>query len=107
MPMFGSRNVITELRNVSGFEKVDVSGGGSMDIIQDGTESLTVETDDNMMQYVTSEVRGGTLYLGLDSNTRALLPSRLHFSLHVKDLSEYHHLRVVGRGLRIHSRPAP
>jgi hypothetical protein len=87
IPTFGSRNVISEVREVSGFQKVDVSGGGSMDIIQDGTESLTVETDDNLMQYVTSAVRGGTLYLGLDSNTRAVLPSRLHFSLHIKDLS--------------------
>jgi len=87
MPTLGSRNLITESRKVSGFERVEVSGGGSMEIIQDGTEALSVETDDNMMQYVTSEVRGGTLYLGLDSGTHSLLPSRLHFSLHVKDLS--------------------
>lgn len=88
IPTFGSRNLISEVRDVSGFQRVEVSGGGSMDIIQDGTESLSVETDDNVMEYVTSEVRGGTLYLGLDSNLRALLPSRLHFSLHVKDLSK-------------------
>jgi hypothetical protein len=88
LPTLGSRTLISETRSVSGFERVDVSGGGSMDIIQDGTESLAVETDDNMMQYVTSEVRGGTLYLSLDSNLRMLLPSRLHFTLHVKDLSK-------------------
>jgi hypothetical protein len=87
IPTLGSRNLIRERRDVSGFDRVEVSGGGSMDIIQDGTEALTVETDDNMMQYVTSEVRGGTLYLGLDSGLRSLLPSRLHFTLHVKDLT--------------------
>jgi hypothetical protein len=87
IPTLGSRNLISETRAVSGYDHVDVSGGGSLEIIQDGTESLTIETDDNMMQYITSEVRGGTLYVGLNSNMRALLPSRLNLSLHVKDLS--------------------
>jgi hypothetical protein len=87
VPTFGSRNLISETRDVSGFERVEVSGGGSMEIIQDGTESLTVETDDNVMQYITSEVRGGTLYLGVDFGPRSFLPSRLHFTLHVKDLT--------------------
>ena len=87
IPTFGSRNLISEAREVSGFDRVEVSGGGTMEIIQDGTESLTVETDDNVMQYITSEVRGGTLYLGMDFNLRTFLPSRLHFILHVKDLS--------------------
>ncbi len=87
LPTLGSRNIITETRIVSGFERVDVSGGGSMEIIQDGTEALTVETDDNVMQHITSEVRGGTLYLGLDSSQGSFLPSKLHFSLHVKNLT--------------------
>lgn len=87
IPTLGSRNLISETRAVSGFVRVEVSGGGSMDILQDGTESLTVETDDNVMQYVTSEVRGNTLYLGLDFGLRSFLPSRLHFTLHVKDLT--------------------
>ncbi len=86
IPTFGSRNVISENRTVSGFTRVDVSGGGSLDVLQDGTEALTVETDDNMLQYVTSDVRSGTLYLGLDSSMRSLVPSHLHFTLHVKDL---------------------
>jgi hypothetical protein len=88
VPTFGSRNLISETRAVSGFERVDVSGGGSLEIIQDGTESLTVETDDNVMQYITSEVRSGTLYLGMDFGLRSFLPSRLHFTLHVIDLTD-------------------
>ncbi len=87
IPTLGSRNLISETRAVSGYQRVDVSGAGTLEIIQDGTESLSIETDDNMMQYVTSEVRGGTLYVGLDSKLRALLPSKLSLSLHVKDLS--------------------
>ena len=87
IPTLGSRNLISESRAVSGFERVELSGGGSLEIIQDGTESLTIETDDNVMQFITSEVRGGTLYLGMDFGLRSFLPSRLHFTLHVKDLT--------------------
>ena len=87
IPTLGSRHLISEKRDVSGFERVELSGGGSLEIIQDGTESLTVETDDNVMQFITSEVRGGTLYLGMDFGLRSFLPSRLHFTLHVKDLT--------------------
>jgi hypothetical protein len=87
VPTFGSRNLISETRAVSGYDRVDVSGGGTLDIIQDGTESVTIQTDDNMMQYVTSQVRGGTLYLGLDSGMRSIAPSALNITLHVKDLS--------------------
>lgn len=86
VPTFGSRNLINETRAVSGYNKVDVSGGGTIEIIQDGTESLTVQTDDNMIKYVTSQVRGGTLYLGLDSGGVSIAPSALNFTLHVKDL---------------------
>jgi hypothetical protein len=87
IPTFGSRNLISEARQVSGFERVELSGAGSLDIIQDGSESLTVETDDNLMQYITSEVRDGTLHLGMDFGLHSFLPSHLHFTLHVKVLT--------------------
>ncbi len=88
IPAMGSGHLITAAREVSGFGQVSISGGGDAEIIQDGTESVTIETDDNVMQYVTSEVRGDTLYLGLDFNgLRFVNPTRLHFTVHVKDLT--------------------
>lgn len=87
VPIFGSRNLIIETRQVSDFERVEISGGGSLEIIQDGTESLTIETDDNIMPYVTSEVSAGLLRVGMDFGVRTYLPSKMHVILHVKDLS--------------------
>jgi hypothetical protein len=87
-PVFGSGKVVTETRQVSGFDKVSVSGGGELVILQDGTESVTAETDDNLMQYLVAEVRGGTLHLYL--NDKALSnfrPTRLVFTVHVKNLT--------------------
>lgn len=64
----GSGNVITENRAVSGFTRVAVSGIGELTLTQGTEESLVIETDDNIMPLITSEVRNGTLYIGFSSS---------------------------------------
>ena len=71
----GSGNVITEEREVSGFEGVALSGIGQVIITQGDQESLTIETDDNLIQYIEGEVRNGRLELGIADNTIPI-PSR-------------------------------
>lgn len=61
----GSGNVITENRQVSNFDTIELSGSGIVILNQGGNESLAIETDDNVMEYVKSDVEGGTLKLGL------------------------------------------
>ena len=76
--------MVSESRDVSGFDRVSLSGSGEVIITQSGEESLSVETDDNIMQYVKTEVRGGTLYLDIDAQGVAVLsPTRLTFTLSV------------------------
>lgn len=82
----GSGDVISESREVSGFDSVDLSGAGDVIITQGEGESLTIETDDNIMEYITSEVRGGTLYLGTEELTN-VMPTRLVFTLGVDELN--------------------
>ncbi len=87
-PIFGSGNLVTETRQVSGFEAVVVSGRGDLVIIQDGTESVTVETDNNLMQFLVTDVRDGTLELRLKGNGfDNIQPTRLVFTVHVKNLT--------------------
>src|SRR5690242_12646963 len=52
----GSGNVVTEARPVSGFDRVSVSGAGQLKVTQGDAESLTIETDDNLLPYIRSEV---------------------------------------------------
>ena len=59
----GSGKPATESRDVSGFTAVELAGSGKLDIEQTGTESLTVTADDNLLQYLVSEVQGGKLIL--------------------------------------------
>jgi len=61
----GSGNVITETRQVSNFDSIELSGSGEVILTQGGSESLTIETDDNVMEYIEAKVENGTLKLGL------------------------------------------
>ena len=60
----GSGNLITETREVSGFDAIDLAGEGRLDIVFGDTETLVIEAEDNLMPLLTSEVEGGTLVLG-------------------------------------------
>lgn len=59
----GSGNVVTDTRSVSGFDGVTMNGVGNVVIDQNGTESLTITTDDNLLRYITTEVRGNKLFI--------------------------------------------
>lgn len=91
----GSGDLITETREVSGFDGIELSGSGEVIITQGGDESLTVETDDNVMEHVRTEVRGGTLHLGFEEGLNLIDPTRLVFTVGVDDLSE---LSISGSG---------
>src|SRR5215831_14013845 len=65
----GSGKSATESRNVSGFTSVEIDGSGALQVEQTGTESLTITADDNLLQYLTSEISGGRLKLGTKSGT--------------------------------------
>jgi len=91
----GSGDVITESRDVSGFDSVSLSGIGRVIITQGDDESLTIETDDNLMKYITSEVRDGTLELGDTDNARFDPIPSIVFRVNVNDLNA---LESVGVG---------
>jgi hypothetical protein len=62
----GSGEIVSEARDVSGFEAVALLGSGEVIITQGESEGLVIEADDNLLPLITSEVRGGTLELGFD-----------------------------------------
>jgi hypothetical protein len=64
----GSGSVITESRDVSGFSEIALAGSGKVRVDVDGTESLIIEAEDNIMPLLTSEVNGGRLELGASSS---------------------------------------
>jgi hypothetical protein len=85
----GSGNIVSENRPVSQFDRVSVSGSGQLSIVQGDQESLTVETDDNLVPLIKSEVDGGSLTIG--SKNVNLKPTKpIHYTLRLKNLKELH-----------------
>src|SRR5688572_24381399 len=91
----GSGTVITEQRPVSGFTAVSLSGTGKLIINQTGKEGLTITADDNLMQYLTSEVHGSQLILGTTQYTNLNPSAPVVYKLDVGKLVE---IEVSGSG---------
>ena len=91
----GSGNLVTETRDVSGFDGIALSGSGEVIITQGEAESLTIETDDNVMEHVKAEVSGGTLNLGFEEGINLVSPTRLIFTVGVDELRS---VSVAGSG---------
>ncbi len=86
----GSGNVVTEARAVSSFNRVSLIGSGRVIITQGEEESLTVETDDNLMRYIRTEVKNRTLVLGFadEAKNKSIRPTEpIKFNLHAKQIA--------------------
>jgi hypothetical protein len=68
----GSGAVVEETREVSGFSDIDLRGSGDVIVEVGITESLTVEADDNLLDLISTDVRGSTLVI---ENERSMSPS--------------------------------
>jgi hypothetical protein len=71
----GSGTVVTEQRDVSGFDEISVAGQGVVHVELTGTESLEVEAEDNILEVLTIEVVDGRLELGAEPFT-SIEPTR-------------------------------
>ena len=92
----GSGKVTTEPRPVSGISAVSLGGIGQVIIEQTGTDSLTITTDDNLLPYIKSEMRGNRLELGLKESFTIVRPTNdIIFKVTVKQLEG---LEISGSG---------
>jgi hypothetical protein len=71
----GSGNVIRETRDVFGFNSIELEGMGNVILTQGNEEFLTIEADDNLMEYITSEMSGQKLQIKFPKN-QTLIPSK-------------------------------
>lgn len=58
----------TEARNLSGFEEIEASGAVNVEVSVQKDFSVTVEADDNLLQYIKTEMSGDTLKIYSESS---------------------------------------
>ncbi len=66
----GDGNVVKEERAISGFTSLEVSGAFHVYLYQGKSEALTVEADQNLMQYIKTEVKGDKLEIYTEKSIR-------------------------------------
>jgi len=59
----GNGEVIREERSVSSFNKIDISGAYEVLINQGDEEHLELEVDENLLEYIETEIENNILYI--------------------------------------------
>ncbi len=77
----GSGKVVSETRTVDNFTGINLFGSGKLTIIKGETPSLKIEADDNILPYLTSDVKNGTLELGTKPNVSFSLSRSVYYTL--------------------------
>jgi hypothetical protein len=94
-PISGSGIVRTESRTVAAFTAIVIEGFGNVTLSQGNTQGLSVETDDNLLPLVKTEVRAGVLYLGFKEGVKPVHVSQLEFLIRVVELTA---VKISGSG---------
>lgn len=76
----GSGVAATESRNVSEFRGIDVGGVFQVEVTAGKDYGVVVEGDDNLLQYVKTEVSGGVLKISSTERLKSSTPLRIRVS---------------------------
>jgi len=94
----GSGDIITESRPVGGIRGVALAGSGVLTITVGQEEALTIRADDNLLEYIETEVRDGSLWIGPKRGVKNLVlrpTESFRFDLTVRELGA---IAVSGSG---------
>ncbi|CAL2104253.1 conserved protein of unknown function [Tenacibaculum sp. 190130A14a] len=73
----GNGKVITKTRTVGSFDEVAVGGSFDVNLVQGKEGNITLEGEENILPYIVTEVKGGTLKIKFKSNTNINTTRRL------------------------------
>jgi hypothetical protein len=68
--VYGNNKVLTKERKAGSFDALRVSSGIDVYLRQGNKESITVETDENLHEYILTEIDGGVLRVYTEVNIR-------------------------------------
>jgi hypothetical protein len=80
----GNGNVLKETRKVSSFDAIEVSGAFDIILKQGTTEEVVVESDDNLLPLIRTDVVGGTLTIETKKPVNHITMMKVYVT--VKDL---------------------
>jgi len=88
MGVTGSGEIIRESRAVSNYSRITFAAPGELTIVQDGSEGLIIEGDDNLLPYIKTSVTGGVLRIYTEPAIPILLYTKpIQYTLNVDVLT--------------------
>lgn len=82
----GSGNVVTQEREATYFNAVKVSTAIDLILTQGSSESITVEADDNLHEYIITEIKNNILHIYTEANIRDAHEMNVYVTM--KDIEE-------------------
>lgn len=84
----GSGHIVSETRDVSGFDRIDLAGSCDLEISVGKDYKVTVVGDDNLIEFIRTEVSGsGTLHIESERSYSTRRGIRIEISMpHLTDL---------------------
>jgi hypothetical protein len=86
--VLGDGNVVKEDREVADISKLHVSGVFDIYISQGDEESLVIETDENLQEYILSSVKNGTLTVKERDGVKLRDRTQSNLYITIKDITE-------------------
>lgn len=77
-----SKNITTETRSVSDFDKIEVDGVFEVDVTYGSSESIEVEAPENLQEYIELNVKSGKLSIEVKKRTQ--IKSSCSIKIHIK-----------------------
>ncbi len=91
----GSGTYKTESRAISGYKGVKLSGSFDVTLVQNGTEGITIEAEDNLLALIATEVERGSLVIKWTEKNLNVSHKKITMTVNVKDIEE---ISVAGSG---------
>ncbi len=79
--IYGNNKVVTRERKTESFKGIRVSTGIDVYLKQGDNESLSVESDENLQEYILTEVRDGVLNVYTEANIREAERKRVYVTM--------------------------
>ena len=83
--VYGNNHVVKQQRQAGRFDGLRVSSGIDVYLRQTGNESISVETDENLQEYIRTEIKDGILNVYTDANIRKAEMKNVYVTM--KDIS--------------------
>lgn len=91
----GNGNIKTETRKTSDYESISVSGSFTVKLIQGNEGTLTLSGEENILDYVTTEVENGNLKIKFNKNLNLKLSRKIEVTVPVEEIKS---LALSGSG---------